>query len=101
MSWPYYSRTARAAQIRPIVLKTVAIIYNNMTHGATDKIPSIELFRSADDLSALRIIGDLIYVYIPKRLRNAMRRMGSKYMIETIYMKPPHGRSATMKMETN
>ncbi|XRB17697.1 retrovirus-related Pol polyprotein [Pseudoscourfieldia marina] len=35
----------------PIVLKTVAIIYNNMTHGATDKIPSIELFRSADDLS--------------------------------------------------
>ncbi|XRB18984.1 hypothetical protein RI054_20g88300 [Pseudoscourfieldia marina] len=30
----------------PIVLKTVAIIYNNMTHGATDKIPSIELFRS-------------------------------------------------------
>ncbi|XRB17370.1 hypothetical protein RI054_15g72150 [Pseudoscourfieldia marina] len=41
----------------PIVLKTVAIIYNNMTHGATDKIPSIELFRSADDLSALRIIG--------------------------------------------
>ncbi|XRB14844.1 hypothetical protein RI054_09g46840 [Pseudoscourfieldia marina] len=46
MSWPYYSRTARAAQIRPIVLKTVAIIYNNMTHGATDKIPSIELFRS-------------------------------------------------------
>ncbi|XRB24462.1 hypothetical protein RI054_38g143180 [Pseudoscourfieldia marina] len=51
MSWPYYSRTARAAQIWPIVLKTVAIIYNNMTHGATDKIPSIELFRSADDLS--------------------------------------------------
>ncbi|XRB21618.1 hypothetical protein RI054_28g114670 [Pseudoscourfieldia marina] len=45
MSWPYYSRTARAAQIPPIVLKTVAIIYNNMTHGATDKIPSIELFR--------------------------------------------------------
>ncbi|XRB21175.1 hypothetical protein RI054_26g110240 [Pseudoscourfieldia marina] len=34
-----------------------------MTHGATDKIPSIELFRSADDLSALRIIGSLIYVY--------------------------------------
>ncbi|XRB16517.1 hypothetical protein RI054_12g63610 [Pseudoscourfieldia marina] len=28
---------------RPIVLKTVAIIYNNMTHGATDKIPSIAL----------------------------------------------------------
>ncbi|XRB17391.1 hypothetical protein RI054_15g72360 [Pseudoscourfieldia marina] len=55
--------TARAAQIPPIVLKTVAIIYNNMTHGATDKIPSIELFRSRRRSLALRIIGDLIYVY--------------------------------------
>ncbi|XRB24236.1 retrovirus-related Pol polyprotein [Pseudoscourfieldia marina] len=64
----------------PIVLKTVAIIYNNMTHGATDKIPSIELFRSADDLSALRIIGSLIYVYIPKQLRNAMQPHGKQYI---------------------
>ncbi|XRB25159.1 RNA-dependent DNA polymerase [Pseudoscourfieldia marina] len=63
MSWPYYSRTARAAQILPIVLKTVAIIYNNMTHGATDKIPSIELFRSRRRSLSLRIIGSLIYVY--------------------------------------
>ncbi|XRB16974.1 hypothetical protein RI054_14g68190 [Pseudoscourfieldia marina] len=51
-----------------------------MTHGATDKIPSIELFRSADDLSALRIIGASSTCTYPSASATQCNRMGSRHL---------------------
>ena len=80
----------------PLILKTLAMIRNNLIHSATGKIPAAEwLIEGVQDLSLLRVIGSTIYIYIPKHLRTAHQPRSQKFIFVgmknpyTAYLKDP------------
>ena len=64
----------------PCVMKTIALIRNNLKHSSTQRIPAIDWRGRPQRLSNMRAIGSAIYATTPARERDAHKPHSKRYV---------------------
>ena len=83
--WTHLTATLHAAphvnfKYWPVVLPTIAEIYNNLIHRSINAIPAKLWAGQVTNLTNLRTIGSTIYMHVPKQFRGAHQPRARRYI---------------------